>query len=86
MKEPTIAECLKKADLILNGQAVREEVSDWAWGYVTAHDPEVEDENVWEMLVYLSGFDLKDSPDSYLHTIEELKDWMQTYKEIHGGL
>ncbi|AFZ92717.1 hypothetical protein ABH13_3798 [Bacillus velezensis] len=55
MKEPTIAECLKKADLILNGQAVREEVSDWAWGYVTAHDPEVEDENVWEMLVYLSG-------------------------------
>ncbi|MDJ1630443.1 DNA-binding protein [Bacillus velezensis] len=84
MKEPTIAECLKKADLILNGQAVREEVSDWAPEYVSADDPAVEDENVWEMLVYLSGFDLKDSPDSYLHTIEELKDWMQTYKEIHG--
>ncbi len=66
MKEPTIAECLKKADLILNGQAAREEVSDWACEYVAADDPAVEDETVWEMLVYLSGFDLKDSPDAYL--------------------
>ncbi|MFP6325312.1 MULTISPECIES: DNA-binding protein [Bacillus amyloliquefaciens group] len=77
-----MAECLKKADLILNGQAAREEVSDWACEYVAAHDPEVEDENVWEMLVYLSGFVLKDSPDSYLHTIEELKDWMAEVKHL----
>ncbi|MGP3780502.1 DNA-binding protein [Bacillus sp. 4A_MP3] len=82
MKEPTIAECLKKADLILNGQAAREEVSDWACEYVAADDPAVEDETVWEMLVYLSGFDLKDSPDAYLHTIEELKDWMAEVKHL----
>ncbi|WP_369547437.1 DNA-binding protein [Bacillus velezensis] len=86
MKEPTIAECLKKADLILNGQAVREEVSDWACEYVAADDPAVEDETVWEMLVYLSGFDLKDSPDAYLHTLEELRDWVQKYIKMHGGL
>ncbi|MGX4200245.1 DNA-binding protein [Bacillus sp. JK74] len=86
MKEPTRAECLKKAGLILNGQAAREEVSDWASEYVSAGDPAVEDETVWEMLVYLSGFDLKDSPDAYLHTLEELRDWMQEYKEVHGGL
>lgn len=86
MKEPTRAECLKKADLILNGQAVREEVSDWACEYVAADDPAVEDETVWEMLVYLSGFDLKDSPDAYLHTLEELRDWVQKYIKMHGGL
>ncbi|QDF50630.1 putative nucleic acid binding protein (subunit 1) [Bacillus velezensis] len=50
---------------------------------MAADDPSVEDENVWEMLVYLSGFDLKDSPDSYLHTLEELKDWMQKYMKMH---
>lgn len=49
MKEPTRAECLKKAGLILNDQAAREEVSDWACEYVAADDPEVEDENVWEI-------------------------------------
>ncbi|MDU0812446.1 DNA-binding protein [Bacillus siamensis] len=85
MKEPTMAECLKKAGLILNGQAAREEVSDWA-EYVAPDDPAVEDETVWEMLIYLSGFDLKDSPDSYLHTIEELRDWVQEYKEIYRVL
>ncbi|AME06923.1 DNA-binding protein [Bacillus siamensis] len=79
MKEPTMAECLKKAGLILNGQAEREEVSDWASEYVAADDPAVEDETVWEMLIYLSGFDLKDTPDSYLHTIEELRYWLQEY-------
>lgn len=86
MKEPTMAECLKKAGLILNGQAEREEVSDWASEYVAADDPAVEDETVWEMLIYLSGFDLKDSPDSYLHTIEELRDWVQEYKQIYRVL
>ncbi|EIF15266.1 MULTISPECIES: hypothetical protein [Bacillus] len=83
MTEPTRAECLKKAGLILNGQAAREEVSDWACEYVAADDPAVEDETVWEMLVYLSGFDLKDSPDSYLHKLEELRDWMQKYMKMH---
>ncbi len=39
MTEPTRAECLKKAGLILNGQAAREEVSDWASEYVAADDP-----------------------------------------------
>nr|WP_231710903.1 MULTISPECIES: DNA-binding protein [Bacillus amyloliquefaciens group] len=77
---------MKKAGLILNGQAAREEVSDWASEYVSAGDPADEDETVWEMLVYLSGFDLKDSPDAYLHTIEELRDWVQEYKEVHGDL
>ncbi|MCC9021903.1 DNA-binding protein [Bacillus nakamurai] len=79
MKEPTLAECMKKADLILNGQATREEVADWAGEYVAADDPVVEDEKVWEMLVYLCGFDLKDAPDSYLHTTEELRDWIQEH-------
>nr|WP_211484895.1 DNA-binding protein [Bacillus velezensis] len=74
---------MKKAGLILNDQAAREEVSDWACEYVAADDPAVEDETVWEMLVYLSGFDLKDSPDAYLHTIEELRDWVQGYMKTH---
>ena len=56
-------------------------MSDWAGIYVYAYDPEVEDDRVWNMLILLSGIDLKDSPETYLHSTDDLNDWIKQYTE-----
>ncbi|WP_332840659.1 DNA-binding protein [Bacillus safensis] len=58
----------------------REQVSDWAENYVSSDDPEIDDDQVWDMLVLLSGIDLKDSPNSYLHSVDDLNNWLEKYK------
>ncbi|MEC3812718.1 nucleotide-binding protein [Bacillus altitudinis] len=55
-------------------------MSDWAEIYVSADDPEIDDDQVWDMLILLSGIDLKDSPNSYLHPVDDLNDWLEEYK------
>nr|WP_240909084.1 DNA-binding protein [Bacillus paralicheniformis] len=62
MEKPELSDCICKMKEVLKGDMTREELSDWAGGYVYADDPEVEEERVWNLLILLSGFDLKDSP------------------------
>ncbi|MDP0483756.1 hypothetical protein [Bacillus subtilis] len=81
LSEPKLIECINKIKSVLNGQTTREEVSDWAGTYVYADDPEVEDDRVWDMLILLSGIDLKDSPETYLHSTDDLNDWIKQYTE-----
>ncbi|CAM2955171.1 DNA-binding protein [Bacillus spizizenii] len=56
-------------------------MSDWAGTYVYADDPEAADDRVWDMLILLSGIDLKDSPETYLHSTDDLNDWIKQYME-----
>lgn len=81
LSEPKLIECINKIKRVLNGQTTREEVSGWAGTYVYADDPEVEDDRVWDMLILLSGIDLKGSPDAYLHSTDDLNDWIKPYTE-----
>ncbi|WP_254610270.1 DNA-binding protein [Bacillus tequilensis] len=81
LSEPKLIECINKIKNVLNEQATREEVSDWAGTYVYADDPEGEDDRVWDMLILLSGIDLKDSPETYLHSTDDLNDWIKQYTE-----
>ncbi|MCY8029021.1 hypothetical protein MOB47_05870 [Bacillus inaquosorum] len=81
LSEPNLIECINKIKSVLNGQTTREEVSDWAGTYVYADDPEVEDDRVWDMLILLSGIDLKDSPENFLHSTDDLNDWLKQYME-----
>ncbi|MCY7762854.1 hypothetical protein MOC76_14035 [Bacillus spizizenii] len=81
LSEPKLIECINKIKSVLNGQTTREEVSDWAGTYVYADDSEVEDDRVWDMLILLSGIDLKDSPETYLHSTDDLNDWIKQYME-----
>ncbi|MEC1736502.1 hypothetical protein DFO69_0208 [Bacillus subtilis] len=81
LSEPKLIECINKIKSVLNGQTTREEVSGWAGTYVYADNPEVEDDRVWDMLILLSGIDLKDSPDAYLHSTDDLNDWIKPYTE-----
>lgn len=56
-------------------------MADWAGTYVYADDPKIEDDIVWDILILLSGIDLKDSPETYLHSPDDLKDWIKQYTE-----
>lgn len=81
LSEPKLIECINKIKSVLNGQTIREEVSDWVGPYIYADDPEVENDRVWDMLILLSGIDLKDSPETYLHSTDDLNDWIKQYTE-----
>jgi hypothetical protein len=68
---------------VLKGELTREEVSNWASHYVMADYPTIDDEIVWDFLKIICGIDLLDSPTSYLHTDEDINDWIkQAVKSI----
>ncbi|ATO27085.1 DNA-binding protein [Bacillus atrophaeus] len=81
MAEPKLIECINKMKKLLIGKTTREEVAEWAGTYVYADDPEIEDDRVWDMLILLSGIDLKDSPETYLHSTDDINDWIKQYME-----
>jgi hypothetical protein len=79
MRQPTREEIIDKLKMILLGKLTREEVADWASEYVMQDEPNIPDETVWELLQIISGVDLKDSPDEYLHVEQDIIDWINKY-------
>lgn len=79
MEQPTKREIIGKLELILQGKISREKVADWASEYVMHEDPNITDEKVWDLLQIVSGVDLKDSPDDYLHDGQDIKKWIEQY-------
>lgn len=77
MEQPTVSEIIKRLKLVLISEMTREEVSDWATSYVMADHPNIDDENVWDLLILLSGIDILDSPTTYLHNEEDINDWIK---------
>ena len=71
------------ADLI-QGVKSREEISNWAVTLREAedsstlvYDPPEAESLIWEAILYLEGVDLKDAPDSYLHTVDDFNDYVR---------
>jgi hypothetical protein len=79
MGQPTKDEIIYKLNVILQGKLSREEVADWASEYVMQDEPNIIDEKVWEFLKVVSGVDIKDSPEEYLHVEQDLEDWIKKY-------
>ncbi|WP_245917248.1 MULTISPECIES: hypothetical protein [Bacillus] len=83
--EPTVEEIIKRLNLVLNGSLTREEVSNWAeyWTRKFMDEQGLSERKllVWKYLDVVSGIDLKDSPTSYLHTFEDIMEWIQSFKE-----
>jgi hypothetical protein len=77
MNQPTVSEVIERLKSVLNGELTREEVSEWASYYVMADDPTIDDEIVWDLLKIISGIDILDSPTSYFHNEEDIKDWIR---------
>lgn len=77
MNQPTVDEGINKLKLVLSGEMTREEASDWAESYVMCDDPEIDDDMVWDLLMIISGIDILDSPTSYLHSEEDIEEWIK---------
>ena len=76
----------KKFDQLINKEASRETISEWARERQEAEDmnqleyePPHEEKRIWRAITYLMGVDLKDTDGSYLHSIENFvefrKEW-----------
>ncbi|WP_163539240.1 DNA-binding protein [Gracilibacillus sp. YIM 98692] len=82
MNEPNMKEVIEMLEKVLSGDLKREEISEWAESYVMADEPKVDDKNVWEMLQIISGIDILDSPKTYLHNEEDIKEWIEKAKDL----
>ena len=69
--------------MVLEGKLTREEVASWAWKYVTddSLDIHIQDKKLWDLLVYVSGIDIKDSPEEYLHDEDDVKDRIRQFEK-----
>ena len=71
----TLDDIRKKFDALQSGLESREEVADFALRAMKADDAQslkmdaASSDKIWEAILYLSGVDLKDTPDSYLHSV-----------------
>ncbi len=74
---PSRTDIQRLGQALLNGTLSREAVAEWASEYVAYEDaaiyPEVTDKAVHSALVYLTGYDLRTSPELYLHSPEDLR-------------
>lgn len=80
--EPTLNEIIDKLKLVLSEELSREEMYDWTAPFIMADDPIVEDEDVWDALITVSGIDYLDSPETYLYSDEDIKSWIKQFEKI----
>jgi hypothetical protein len=81
MSEPTKKEVINKLELVLKNELTREEVTDWASEYTMQEKYDVSDMEVWKMLMTVLGLDLEDSPGEYLHTDDDIQDWIKKFSD-----
>jgi adenylyl- and sulfurtransferase ThiI len=71
----TLEDIRGKFNALENGEESREEIANFAIQAIKADDAqslEMESnfsDKIWKAIIYLSGVDLKDSPDAYFHSI-----------------
>lgn len=68
-----------KFDSVCKGECTRETASNWARELRESYDrnellivPETEQKRIWEALIFLEGYDMKNSPTEYLYAEEDL--------------
>lgn len=66
---------------IISGKITREEADRWAYAAIQKNEanevifsPPYDKEIIWEGVMYLYGIDLRERPDEYLHSLENIKD------------
>jgi hypothetical protein len=83
----TIDDISQKFDDLISERTSREEIANFASQAMRANDqdllilkPKSEKTKIWDAILYLSGVDLKDSPDSYLHIIDDFINYQNSAK------
>ena len=81
MKQPTKADISNRIEAVLSNIMSREELGDWANDLIMNYDDvmNIEDWEAWEYLKEVGYFDVKDTPETYLYSDEELIQLLKRY-------
>lgn len=76
----TIDDIKGKFSELLAGKISREDADRWAYERMQALDagslefnPKSDEEFLWSAIQYLYGVDTKDSPDEYMHSLDDIQ-------------
>lgn len=75
-------------DQLIGGHLSREDVANWAQQRQQAEDdgvleyePPSQEKELWDAILYLEGVDLKDEPQSYLHTVKDFQEYRYQWEK-----
>ncbi|MCP5326640.1 MAG: hypothetical protein H7A09_10010 [Oceanospirillaceae bacterium] len=81
--EITLADLRRVFQEVLDGRLSREAADRWAYDVVKkselgtlAFSPTEDEQKIWAGIMYLYGIDSKESPDEYLHSIDDIREAM----------
>lgn len=78
--KPCKENIIQLLNAVLNYEITREDVSNWAKQYITSDLPEIEDNELWEFMKIIGGCDLKETPNDYLYSNDDLRNWIEVIK------
>ena len=74
---------------LLNENMSREEAANWASGLREAEDrgkleyhPKDAESALWEAILFIGGIDLQSSPDTYLHSKEDIRIFIKELESL----
>ena len=78
----SLLEIINILDELIEDKLSREDASDWAKKRQFAEDngeleyePASKEQLIWDAVLYLEGVDLKDGPSSYLHVVDDFREY-----------
>lgn len=77
----TLQDIQTKLEALISGLESREDIADFATQAMEANDSrtlEMErgySDKIWDAILYMSGVDLKDEPDRYLHSVRDFAEY-----------
>lgn len=79
--EITLSDVRKVFQEVLDGSLTREAADRWAYLVVQkseagdlAFSPAEDEKKIWSGVMYLYGVDSKESPDEYLHSLDDIRE------------
>lgn len=82
MRKINLLEIKKVFDDLLEIKILREDASSWAFELQNYRDldlleytPSEDELKIWNAIQFLTGIDLKDSPNEYFHNYKDIKDY-----------
>ena len=84
---PSREEVERKLLDLIEDRITREEASAWASPWVTADDPGIEDDAVWQAIgsLWMADGPTSDHPYPYLFGREDFEAWLQEFREKTAG-
>jgi len=77
----TIQDIVEKIKSHIKGHLTREDLNVWAFEMINLEDrrlleylPRKKEKMIWDLLVFIAGYDLQTEPGEYLHSLENLVD------------